>query len=270
MSDFERMATAKAGGGATITLFLGLFLLVLAFFIMLVSISTIENVKSKEVMDSLTSTFSDLVTPVTDPTDFVSMEGEILAPEAFQDRISGVFSTAVAVDRIKVIQPGRVMRIDLQALELFEDGLATIRPGRTEMIDRIVASLSASPKNIRYEMAFLIGSTTSDNDGLPTNQTLEISRAGNFARTVIGRGAPAHSVSVGIREGAPFDVTIYFYVRDEERARLNFEKDVPVEELTYEGEGSQKSKDTSSTPSTIIELSPPEPEAVPQAESEGQ
>lgn len=267
MSDFERMATAKAGGGNTIALFLGLFLLVLAFFIMLVSISTIENVKSKEVMDSLTSTFSDLMTPVTDPTDFVSMQGEILAPEEFQERIASVFSTDVAVDRIKVIQPGRVMRVDLQAPELFEDGAAALRPGRTELIDHVVTSLSASQKNIRFEMAFLIGSTTPGSNRLPTNQTLEVSRAGSFARTVLERGAPASSISVGIRDGAPSDITIFFYVRDEERARLNLERNEPVKDITYQDDGLQTPGGGDSIPSTVIELTPLEAEVPPKAGS---
>ncbi len=270
MDDFEHMATAKTGGGNTIALFLGLFLLILAFFILLVSISTIENVKSKEVMNSLTSTFADLVTPVTDPTDFVSMYGEILAPEDFQERITGVFLTAVSVDRIKVIQPGRVMRVDLQAHELFEDNAAAIRPGRMEMIDRIVASLSANPKNIRFEAAFLIGSTTSQSTGLPTDQTLEMSRAGSFARSLISRGAPPHSISAGVHNGAPSDITIHFYVRDEDLARLDFEKEEPVEGLRYDDEAVKPSGDVNSTPSNVIDLAPSEPDPAPQGESEGQ
>jgi len=259
MNDFERMSSAKAGGGSAMALFLGLFLLVLAFFILLVSISTIENVKSKEVMNSLTSTFADLVTPVTDPTDFVSMQGEILAPEAFQERISGVFSTSVAVDRIKVIQPGRVMRIDLQALELFEDGKAVVRPGHTEMIERIVASLNANPKNVRFELAFLIGSTVSETAELPTSQTLEMSRAGSFARLLIEQGAPPNSISVGVHEGAPSGITIHFYARDEQLARLNFEKDIPAEDLNYDD------AKPDALPSNIIDLPPLEPQSAPES-----
>lgn len=261
MNDFEQMATAKTGGGSAIALFLGLFLLILAFFILLVSISTIENVKSKEVMQSLTSTFADLVMPVTDPTDFTSMHGEVLAPEAFQERITGVFSTAVNVDRIKVIQPGRVMRVDLQAHELFEENKATIRPGRLDMMDRIVASLSANPKNIRFEMAFLVGTAAGDDAGLPTGQTLSMARAGTFARTVIERGAPPNSLSVGIRKGDPSDVTIHFYVREEELARLDFEQDKPVQGLTYDEDddlSGPRSDGRGGVPSSVIDLVPPD------------
>ncbi len=271
MNDFERMATAKAGGGNTIALFLGLFLLILAFFILLVSISSIENVKSKEVMNSLSSTFADLVTPVTDPTDFVSKKGEILAPEEFQKRITGVFSTDIAVDRIRIVQPGKVMRIDLQALELFEDGSAALRPGHEELIGRIVSSLKAHPNNVRFEMAFLIGSTETENAALPTTQTLPILRAGTFARTLIEHGAPVNAISSGIRDGATTDVTIHFYVRDEALARLDFETGEEAgDRLQYDEEETGGEPEEIPLPSNVIDLAPHDTDQVPASGSEGQ
>ena len=233
MDDFDSVHATRAGGTSTVTLFLGLFLLVLAFFIILVSISTIEETKSKEVMDSLTSTFADLVGPVTDPTDFSSNQGEVLSPDAFQQHITGVFSTSIAIDRIEVVQPGRVMRVDFQAHELFEDGKAEVRSIRTNLLDRTMGSLSANPPGFRFEMAFLIGSPLSDDNNLPVIPTLELARAGAFARKVIERGAPPHAVSEGIIPGKPTDVSLYFYVREESAARLQF--DLPIgEELIYD------------------------------------
>ena len=222
MNDFESVHTARAGGSNTITLFLGLFLLILAFFIVLVSISTIEETKSKEVMDSLTSTFADLTAPATDPTDFSSKSGEFLSPESFQQLVTGVFSAAVAVDRVEIVQPGRVMRVDLRAHELFVVNKPDVRDTRLELMDRITGALSASPPGYRFEMAFLIGSALSTDDTLPIEQNLESRRAGSFARTAIGRGAPPVSISVGVVPGDPKTVSIYFYVREEDAARLQF------------------------------------------------
>ena len=223
MNDFESVHTARVGGSSTITLFLGLFLLVLAFFIVLVSISTIEETKSQEVMDSLTSTFADLTAPATDPTDFSSKSGQVLSPEAFQQHISGVFTTSVAVDKVEIVQPGRVMRVDLRTHELFVVDKPEVRNTRLDLLDRITGSLSASPPGFRFEMSFLIGSVLSEDDTLPVEQSLDAKRAGVFARTMIARGAPPTSISVGVVPGNPLDVSIYFYVREEEAARLQFE-----------------------------------------------
>ena len=71
--------------------FLGLFLLVLAFFILLVSISTFETVKSTAVMDSLSSTFTTVLPPTSDPTEFNAKDGDIIAGETFQQEITMLF-----------------------------------------------------------------------------------------------------------------------------------------------------------------------------------
>lgn len=96
----------KTGNQSSVSLFLGLFLLVLAFFIMLVSISTLEETKTNQVMDSLTSAFSELVTPRTEPTQFVSKHGDVLQPEAFQAELTDVFTTAVSIAKVDVVVPG--------------------------------------------------------------------------------------------------------------------------------------------------------------------
>ena len=129
-----------------VPVFLGLFLLVLAFFIMLVSISTFEQVKSSAVMDSLTSTFTTVLPPTSDPTEFSAKDGDILAGEAFQEQITSIFSTAIQVEKIEVVQPGRLMRLRLNVNSLFREGESSVRgvstwPPRNTLPDRS-ASLS--------------------------------------------------------------------------------------------------------------------------------
>lgn len=220
MNDSESIHNTRAGNSGNVTLFLGLFLLLLAFFIMLMSMSNFEETKSQRVMESLTATFSDLTTPVTNPASFLSKSGDTLSPEAFQQLMSGVFSAAVAVDRTEIIQPGRAMRVDLRANELFVVNKSVIRDTRLDLIDRIASSLGASPEGYRFEISFLIGVSLSHEGTMPVEQTLEARRAGSFARTAIAHGAPPASVSVGIASGNPKEVSIYFYVREEESERL--------------------------------------------------
>ena len=75
----------------TVIVFLSLFFLILAFFIVLVTISTVEKVKSKAVMNSVTTAFTTNLPPRTDPTtDFTAKEGDVLAGQAFQEEITGI------------------------------------------------------------------------------------------------------------------------------------------------------------------------------------
>ncbi len=211
----------EGSGGSTVSLFLGLYLLVLSFFILLVSISTREDLKSKAVMDSLTSTFRTILPPSTDLTAFSAKEGEVVG-QRFQEEITKIFTTAMRVIRVEIVQPGRLMRVAMPADSLFLTGDTEIRPARFPLLDRLVATLSGRPPGLRYDMEFVIGSAYTPDNDLPLRQTLEMARAGAFARAMLARGVPPDSISVGLKPGSRGDVVIWFYVRDPEETRLRF------------------------------------------------
>lgn len=218
MDDFFRVETDRqqSSGGNTIALFLGLYLLILAFFILLVSISTVEKVKSKAVMDSLSSTFSQLLPPSSDMTPFTSKEGHIIAGEAFQEQVTGIFSSTLQVAKIEIVQPGELMRVLVPSQALFEVDRPELRKSQYALLDRIIAALSSAPPGVRFQMEFVIGAEYAVGRSLPIAQTLEMARAGTFAREVVSRGAPPDAVVVGLAPGDPDGVVIWFRSLPEE------------------------------------------------------
>jgi len=212
----------KAGGGGTTPLFLGLFLLILAFFILLVSISTLEKVKSKAVMDSLSSTFSTVLPPSAALSAFTAKEGEVDAGELFQKEITEIISATIEVAKIEIVHPGRLMRIRVPSDSIFFSETDKIREAQYPLLDRIVATLSSRPPDIRYDMEFVIGSKYVAGQSLPIGQTLEMSRVGVFARALMDRGVPQDSISVGMAPGDPAQVKIWFYVRSVNETKLKF------------------------------------------------
>lgn len=209
----------QPAGGSTVALFLSLFLLILAFFILLVTISTIEDVKSKAVKDSLSSAFKSIVPPSTDPTIFASKDGDFIAGQQFQEQIDGIFATALRVAKVEVVQPGRLMRVKFPAKNLYVGRTAEINSSAVALLDRIVAALSAPPPGLRFDMELVIGSPYAAETGLPTEQTLEMARVGGFARIMTERGLPPGRLAVGIMPGNTEDVTIWFFTRDEAEQR---------------------------------------------------
>lgn len=205
----------------TIMLFLGLFLLVLAFFILLVSISTVEQVKSERVMSSLTSTFRTVVTPSLDPEQFQSLDGDVLASAKLQDDITEVFATTLKVARVEIMQPGRLMRVHLPMRAVFEDDAGGIRESMLPLFDRIVASLSARPPGLRFDLEAVVTVAAVDEKKteMPTNQTLAMARAGQFARTMLARGMPPDALSVGLYPSDQANMTLWFYVRPDDEVR---------------------------------------------------
>lgn len=208
----------------TVALFLGLYLVVLAFFIMLVTISTVEETKSQKVMDSLSSAFTSIVPPSADLQTFKSKDGDVLAGQEFQQQVTGIFATELGIDKVETVQPGRQMRLLLKADNLFFEGEARIRPAMFPLLDRTVAALSNRPTGLRYDLEFVIGTPTlSDGKTMPIAQTLEVQRAGAFARAMSERGIPPDSVAVGMRPGHDGEVVIWFYTRDIEVDKLRFD-----------------------------------------------
>ncbi len=219
---------SEGHGGSSIALFLGLYLLILAFFIMLVSISTLEEVKSKAAMKSLSATFTSILPPSLELTAVTSTEGDVLAGQQFQQQITNIFSTTMQISRVEVIQPGRLMRVRLKSDVVFKQDLAEIRESSHPLMDRIVASVSGRPAGLRYDMEFVLNSPYASETDLPTEQTLEMSRAGAFARDMMARGLPPDSISVGLEPGDTDDITIWFYVRSSDESRLRFAKPEPA------------------------------------------
>ena len=216
----------KQGGSNTVALFLGLYLVVLAFFILLVTMSTLEESKSKKVMDSLSSTFTSIMPPSADLQSFKSKDGDVLAGQEFQQQVTGIFATALGIDKVETVQPGRQMRLTLKSDALFFNGEARIRPAMYPLLDRTVAALSNRPAGLRFDLEFVIGTATGkDGKTMPVEQTLEVLRAGAFARAMNERGTPPDSLAVGMRPGHVGEIVIWFYTRDIEASTLRFNED---------------------------------------------
>ena len=217
MDDFKiiQHPDISDGGGSTTTLFLGLYLLVLAFFILLVAISTRETIRSEAVMDSLTSAFSATLPPNTDLTAFNARQGDVLARQTFQAEITEIFTTAMQVAKITVVRPGRLMQIVVPTDTIFFAGEARIRPPQYILMDRIVTTLSGAPAGLRYELEFVVGTPGGIGATLDAQGSLEMRRAATFARELATRGGPPRSVAIGLKPGDPAKTVISFYVRAE-------------------------------------------------------
>lgn len=211
-------------GNTSILQFLGLYLLVLAFFILLVSISTFAPVKSSAVLGSLSAQFATVRTARTDPKVFTSKSGPVIASEQFLEDIQDLFTTAIGVERITTIQPGRVMRVSMEANSLFESESTKIRDSQLALVDRIIAGLNGRPQGFHFDMEFVVGATVARDRTILIEPTLEFARAGELAQQLLARGVPPDAISIGVRAGTPDQVVIWFYVRSAEEIPTLYKK----------------------------------------------
>ncbi len=214
--------TSKSGGSYLV---LSLFLLLLAFFILLNAISTRTEVKSRAVMDSLLSTFQ--TTGQSGPTaeTFLSRIGATPGPEALVDEMRRLWATGVPVAEIEVFTDGRTMQLRLPANTIFPGGRALLRKDRRRLLVDVARVLAVEAPGFSNELELLVGTDWRVGKELNLKaNNLEIARAVEFAEELIASGAPRDTVSIGIREGDGRELEFRFFVRSEARARVEFEQ----------------------------------------------
>ena len=212
MEEEEDARPEPDAGGSAVGLFLALYLLLLAFFILLNTISTFEEIKARAVKESLSSAFASVMPPTTAQESTSSREGPILAAQEFQEQIAELFETDIKIVRIEVMQPGKLMEIIVPVDLLFEPDDARILEEKNDFMVRMARSLRLTKPGMRYEVEMQIGMDTDRRGLLTLQQTLPMARGGAFARGLIDRGAPVDSVYVGVAPGTdPEMVTFRFY-----------------------------------------------------------
>ncbi|WP_051340815.1 hypothetical protein [Azospirillum halopraeferens] len=204
----------KAGsfaGNAGILLYLSLFLLLLAFFIVLNAIS-VDNVhRARAVLKSVEQSFTIDPRLLFGRDPVASRAGTVLAVQRL-NTLGDLFATAVAVDKVEVVAPGRHLEVRLPADGLFLPGTARLRPDRAGLLDRVAAALMQPLPGERIEAEFLVALSPDT----PSQPPGPVDRAGALARDLVERGAPASAIGIGIERGAPGTARFVFSIRSAE------------------------------------------------------
>jgi len=218
--------------------FLDLMGVLFAFFVLLYSMSSFEDLKTSAVRASLNSAFASVLPPSTDPTPLTSVSGRYLGSEEFQGTVTNLFSTAIGVEKVEVVQPGSIMRVTMAADSLFVPGETTVREANLPLVDRVIASLSGRPPGFHFDMEFVIGTEQADARTLPVEQTLQMARAGAFVREMLSRGVPPDTIAIGVRKGRPDQIVMWFYVRAENDVRAFYRQLLEQPQDSSKGGGS--------------------------------
>ena len=116
------------------------------------------------------------------------------------------------------------MRVVMPTARFFDTNSATVKDENLPLVDRIISSISARPSGYRFDMEFVIGKETNGSGLSPISQTLQMARAGAFARSMLSRGIPGDSISIGMRDGDPQSVTMWFYIRSSDEIGEYYKK----------------------------------------------
>lgn len=232
-------------------MFLSLFLLLLAFFILLNSISTPLETRSRDVLSSVAATFQTETDPDQRAEILVSTIGAFLEPEQVIDEVERLWLSEIPFVKIDYVTRGQHILVEFPVTQLFVGTEPALRGDRRDLISATAHVLSNRLQGQVVQMQGILfvrdmaevpdapprrapgpeagqtvdiddpGAALVQSSGLEGTE-LSFARALTLTRALTDGGAPPDSVAIGLREGNESRIRFRFFIRDADRARMTF------------------------------------------------
>ena len=191
---------------ANIVAMLSLYLLLLAFFILLNTLSKLEEDRTKVVLESVNEAFNGRIQSIASVKPYSAALGPLQDAASLMADLSRLFDQTLPAVRAEVAADSPVLRLELEAAALFRSGAVDLQAGRGLLLTRLSEAL-LSDRNSRlfFEMELLHGVPER---GIRTvadagDRSLEVRRMGVLVSELIARDLPAERLSVGLVPGRP-------------------------------------------------------------------
>ncbi|WP_340118631.1 flagellar motor protein MotB [Pelagibius sp. 7325] len=205
-----RSGTGQSNGN--IIALLSLNILLLAFFILLNSLSSFEEERRDAVMDSVRQAFQGLV-PADRNVQATPAAADIFegAQEAV-DSLSQLFGDGLPLVESRDAAGRWILQVDMPVADLFADDSNDLLPDGAETL-RLIASVMADPRFARagFEVDVFYGLRGSAS-GVDGNREA-MARAGALVRALEREGMPPASLSAGLLPAFPGQVRFHFTIQ---------------------------------------------------------
>ncbi|MCF6216545.1 MAG: flagellar motor protein MotB [Emcibacter sp.] len=198
----------------TTGLFVSLYLIVLAFFVVMNSISNQDQNKVDAATESVTRAFKNPFEPEADFVDVAANEEAVTPNDEFHDQILGVFASLVGFDGKFATKGGDVVRVQFNPNDLFMDNSSEFQPNQQPFLKQLSFFLAGGRSSERREINFVISSGMSLPQGPRYWQDLTILRAGAFVHKLTQMNVAENQMSIGVVKGPKEQVTLTFHNRE--------------------------------------------------------
>lgn len=218
----------QRGGGRrdpNIVAMLSLYLLVLAFFILLNALSKLEEDRTRVVLASVNAAFDGQVEALVSIKPDSAALGPLEDAAALMADLNRLFDQTLPAVRTEVAADRPVMRFELAAEALFRSGRVELRAGRELLLNRLAqALLSDRNSTLYFELELLHGVPA---NGVRTvadagDRSLEVRRMGHLVSELQARELPAGRLSVGLVPGHPGSVQLVVRIFQEAPPPVDF------------------------------------------------
>ncbi len=210
----------EAGQSGSVFLFISLYSLLLAFFIMLYTYATVTKYKADVVSGSVKESFNKgTASKHAEPEkiDFSPFGSEALLHSSFGE-LRRVAKELLAVDDAAIIERGDRLVLRLPVAMLFVEGQPLV-DDRKNFLKAMADNVTTAPLGLQLDIEFKM-------PRLPVAKeadSLMVRRSGAFARLLVEMGIPEDAIYVGMSEGGAADMLeITFSPRNISKSSLEF------------------------------------------------
>lgn len=236
--------------GTNAALFVSLYVVLLAFFILLVSMSQQDVKKMEEVSESVNKAFKlpkKLITPQVMPS-----IGADMNVQTFFSSMKDIVARSIPLEELKIVQSGNKLTLLIPTRLLYKPGDSELRPEHEVFLERLSTIFDEWSGALRIDLSFLVGfatplTATSDTAALP------VTRAGSFARDMVNRGVADKSITIGVSQQNPNDIELSFSVRSVAASKITIEA---PEQATGEPQSPEQAPTESPAPSSAPDEEP--------------
>lgn len=205
-------------GDGTMGLFVSLYLILLAFFIVLQVASDPSLRRSEEVVSSVKETFQFEKTE-GDTAESVAEDGGATGEAAVAfAAINGLFRDVFELEGRYIASGGGILAFELPVADLFVDGALALRPDRRKWLADLVDVVKQDITGRRFEITVLFGES---GDRTITGDQLSIRRASHIARNMVAYGLPEAGPVIGLDAGSVDHIRLAVRLRDQELPRAD-------------------------------------------------
>ena len=202
-------------------IFVSLYLLLLAFFIFLHSISVMQEDRVRTVaaatnrskeLGSVQVAFNGLSRDT--PADRQKkLSGEEQGTQAFHAKLKNVFETAVPLVEAHTSRDGTRLQFSVPLRQLFAYRSLELRETLDSFINEVAATLISRNGNVATDLEILIGAGVALPAVDDVANDIAALRASYLAATLMDRGVPSRNLSIGMAAGDAGLVNFSFFLR---------------------------------------------------------
>lgn len=208
-SPFDQAVDGAEAGDQTTQVFVSLYLILLAFFMVMNSISNQEVARAGVVLESVNQRFKRPFPPVA-RLDLLARERIDAHNAEFYEEVRAIFAGLLGFPGKFTAPGGDVMQAEFPAEVLFPLNEVEVRADQTRFLSALADLLTRAGTGERRQVEFVLTAPDAVLQDERPWQNRDLRRAATLARELEDRGVPAQAIASGLAIGKSAMIKLRF------------------------------------------------------------